>query len=91
MPPSHFAEDFFELCRYCLVSADRSVYKERTIDFIARAVVHISTHAAERDDGTARNILLIKTFLFCAKVSPLWSIFFLVQLGPVVVLTLSLF
>ncbi len=71
MPFSQFAEDFFELCRICLVNAERTVYKERAIDFIVRAVVHISSSAAERQDGTVRNLLLVKMFLFCAKVSPL--------------------
>ncbi|KAH9280698.1 Condensin complex subunit 3 [Echinococcus granulosus] len=67
MPFSHFAEDFFELCRYSLVSAERTVFRERTIDFIVRAVVHISANAAEREDGNPRNLLLVKMFLFCAK------------------------
>eukprot|EP00108_Taenia_solium_P003453 TsM_000577100 transcript=TsM_000577100 gene=TsM_000577100 len=67
MPFSHFAEDFFELCRYSLISAERNVFRERTIDFIVRAVVHISANAAEREDGNPRNLLLVKMFLFCAK------------------------
>uniref|UniRef100_A0A5K3FIX3 UVR domain-containing protein n=1 Tax=Mesocestoides corti TaxID=53468 RepID=A0A5K3FIX3_MESCO len=67
MPFSHFAEDFFELCRYSLINSERTVFRERTLDFIVRAVVHISANAAEREDGTVRNLLLVKTFLFCAK------------------------
>ncbi|KAL5107706.1 Condensin complex subunit 3 [Taenia crassiceps] len=67
MPFSHFAEDFFELCRHSLVSAERNVFRERTVDFIVRAVVHISANAAEREDGNPRNLLLVKMFLFCAK------------------------
>lgn len=71
MPFSHFAEDFFELCRYSLISAERNAFRERTIDFIVRAVVHISANAAEREDGNPRNLLLVKMFLFCAKVRPM--------------------
>ena len=68
MPFSHFAEDFFELCRYSLVNAERTPFRERTIDFIVRAVIHISSNATEREDGNPRNLLLVKMFLFCAKV-----------------------
>ncbi|VDO10806.1 unnamed protein product [Rodentolepis nana] len=67
MPFSHFAEDFFELCRYSLLSADRTAARERTIDFIVRSIIHIITNAPDRNDGKPRNLLLIKTFLFCSK------------------------
>lgn len=68
MPFSHFAEDFFELCRYSLLSADRTAARERTINFIVRAVIHIIANAPDRNDGKPRNLLLIKAFLFCSKV-----------------------
>nr|CDS27640.1 condensin complex subunit 3 [Hymenolepis microstoma] len=67
IPFSHFAEDFFELCRYSLLSADRTAARERTIDFIVRSIIHIITNAPDRNDGKPRNLLLIKTFLFCSK------------------------
>ncbi|KAM3184054.1 hypothetical protein ACTXT7_009141 [Hymenolepis weldensis] len=67
MPFSHFAEDFFELCRYSLLSADRTAARERTINFIVRAVIHIIANAPDRNDGKPRNLLLIKAFLFCSK------------------------
>ncbi|VUZ46494.1 unnamed protein product [Hymenolepis diminuta] len=67
MPFSHFAEDFFELSRYSLLSADRTAARERTINFIVRAVIHIIANAPDRNDGKPRNLLLIKAFLFCSK------------------------
>ncbi|BHF68034.1 hypothetical protein SprV_0301106400 [Sparganum proliferum] len=68
MPFSHFTEEFFELCRYSLVSAERSPFRERTVDFIVRFVMQASKHSNSACDETStKNQLLIKTFLFCAK------------------------
>nr|VZI33629.1 unnamed protein product [Spirometra erinaceieuropaei] len=74
MPFSHFTEEFFELCRYSLVSAERSPFRERTVDFIVRFVMQASKHSNSTCDETStKNQLLIKTFLFCAKVITLLS------------------
>ncbi|VDL90206.1 unnamed protein product [Schistocephalus solidus] len=74
MPFSHFTEEFFELCRYSLISAERSPYRERTVDFIVRFVLQASKHSNSTCDETStKNQLLIKTFLFCAKVITLLS------------------
>ncbi|VDN09516.1 unnamed protein product [Dibothriocephalus latus] len=68
MPFSHFTEEFFELCRYSLVSAERSPYRERTVDFIVRFVMQASKNSDSAfDENSTKNQLLIKTFLFCAK------------------------
>nr|VZI33657.1 unnamed protein product [Spirometra erinaceieuropaei] len=68
MPFGHFTEEFFELCRYSLVSSVRSTYRECTIDFIVRFVIYAtnetSTSGAEE---TANKRLLIKMFFFCFK------------------------
>lgn len=70
MPFSHFAEEFFELCRYSLINAERTPYRERNLDFIVRFVVYVSKHqSGDENDGSVKNLLLVKTFLFCAKVS----------------------
>uniref|UniRef100_A0A0X3NLI9 Condensin complex subunit 3 n=3 Tax=Schistocephalus solidus TaxID=70667 RepID=A0A0X3NLI9_SCHSO len=68
MPFSHFAEEFFELCRYSLVSSERSTYRECTIDFIVRFVIHATNQTSTSGtEETTKKRLLIKMFLFCFK------------------------
>ncbi|KAF7234611.1 hypothetical protein EG68_11787 [Paragonimus skrjabini miyazakii] len=67
---SHFCDEFFELCRYSLVSMERTPFRERTIDFIVKFALFCGK---SEDDGeptdTLNNRLLLKLFLFCMKVS----------------------
>ncbi|KAF8560824.1 hypothetical protein P879_08770 [Paragonimus westermani] len=65
---SHFCDEFFELCRYSLVSMERTPFRERTIDFIVKFALFCGK---SEDDGeptdTLNNRLLLKLFLFCMK------------------------
>uniref|UniRef100_A0A094ZXB3 Condensin complex subunit 3 n=1 Tax=Schistosoma haematobium TaxID=6185 RepID=A0A094ZXB3_SCHHA len=63
---THFADDFFELCRYSLVSSERSSYRERTIDFITKFALFCGKSDDSSQD-TLNNRLLLKLFLFCIK------------------------
>ncbi|KAK4475511.1 hypothetical protein MN116_002559 [Schistosoma mekongi] len=63
---THFADDFFELCRYSLVSGERSFYRERTIDFITKFALFCGKSENSNQD-TLNNRLLLKLFLFCIK------------------------
>ncbi|KAH8869569.1 Condensin complex subunit 3 [Schistosoma japonicum] len=63
---THFADDFFELCRYSLVSGERSSYRERTIDFITKFALFCGKSENSNQD-TLNNRLLLKLFLFCIK------------------------
>uniref|UniRef100_A0A3Q0KI66 Cnd3 domain-containing protein n=1 Tax=Schistosoma mansoni TaxID=6183 RepID=A0A3Q0KI66_SCHMA len=63
---THFADDFFELCRYSLVSSERSLYRERTIDFITKFALFCGKSDDSNQD-TLNNRLLLKLFLFCIK------------------------
>ncbi|VDP51522.1 unnamed protein product [Schistosoma curassoni] len=65
---THFADDFFELCRYSLVSSERSSYRERTIDFITKFALFCGKSDDSSQD-TLNNRLLLKLFLFCIKLS----------------------
>ncbi|TPP65756.1 Condensin complex subunit 3 [Fasciola gigantica] len=65
---THFADEFFELCRYSLVSSERSTYRERTIDFITKFALFCGKSDANDDmSDTLSNRLLLKLFLFCMK------------------------
>ncbi|CAH8842031.1 unnamed protein product [Trichobilharzia szidati] len=65
---SVFADDFLELCRYSLVSAERSLYRERTIDFITKFALFCGKDSNE--DGvlnTIHNRILLRLIIFCIK------------------------
>ncbi|CAH8622248.1 unnamed protein product [Heterobilharzia americana] len=64
---THFADDFFELCRYSLVSGERSPYRERTIDFITKFALFCGKSDENNDQDAVNNRLLLKLFLFCIK------------------------
>ncbi|KAL3308620.1 hypothetical protein Ciccas_012845, partial [Cichlidogyrus casuarinus] len=63
---AYFAEDFFELCKYSLVSAERIPARERTIDFIVKFVIHsFNTQMISEDPSK----LIRRLCLFCLKYS----------------------
>ncbi|CAH8616678.1 unnamed protein product [Heterobilharzia americana] len=64
---THFADDFFELCRYSLVSSEQSLYRERTIDFITKFALFCGKSDENNDQDVMNNRLLWKFFLFCIK------------------------
>ncbi|VDQ03773.1 unnamed protein product [Trichobilharzia regenti] len=65
---SVFADDFLELCRYSLVSSERSLYRERTVDFITKFALFCGKDSNE--DGvlnTIHNRILLRLIIFCIK------------------------
>lgn len=64
---THFADNFFELARYSLVSSERSQFRERTIEFITKFALYCGK-PEEGSKDVLNNRLLLKLFLFCIKV-----------------------
>ncbi|KAG5452697.1 Condensin complex subunit 3 [Clonorchis sinensis] len=63
----HFCDEFFELCRYSLVSSDRTPYRERTIDFITKFALFCGKSDNDEPVDTLNNRLLLRLFVFCMR------------------------
>ncbi|KER25994.1 hypothetical protein T265_14099 [Opisthorchis viverrini] len=63
----HFCDEFLELCRYSLVSGDRTPYRERTIDFITKFALFCGKSDNDGPVDTLNNRLLLRLFVFCMR------------------------